>query len=163
MNDPRTIYFTYPGVRPRLPSYSPCNKAALAAPSECRPDGRIHLTTLLLVDDDETLLEVLFELFSQEHECNTAATAEEAFGLLGSKEYDLVVTDISMPGMSGEALLGFIKVNRPSTPVIFISGSRDSELARRLTVKGAADFLPKPFNLAEIKGRVARALEGRRS
>jgi DNA-binding NtrC family response regulator len=115
----------------------------------------------LLVDDDETLLEVLFELFSQEHSCDTAATAEGAFELLGSKGYDLVLTDISMPGMSGEVLLGYVKANSPGTPVIFISGSKDRELAQRLRVKGAAGFLSKPFDLAEIKERVARALGGR--
>jgi ATP-dependent Lon protease len=120
------------------------------------------MTSLLLVDDDETLVDVLFELFSQEYECNTAATAEAAFELLRSREYDLVVTDISMPGMSGETLLGFIRTNSPGTPVIFISGSRDKELARRLRVKGAAGFLSKPFNLAEITQRVAQTLEGRR-
>lgn len=120
------------------------------------------MSTLLLVDDDETLLEVLFELFSQEHECATAATAEEAFDLLRSREFELVVTDINMPGMSGEALLGFIKTNSPGTPVIFISGSKDAEVARRLRVKGAAGFLSKPFDLGEIRKRVAEALEGRR-
>jgi DNA-binding NtrC family response regulator len=119
------------------------------------------LASLLLVDDDEALLEVLFELFSQEYECHTAATAEEAFKLLGSRQYDLVVTDISMPGMSGEDLLGFIKANSPRTPVIFISGSRDREVARRLRVKGAAGFLSKPFDLAEIRERVAQALGSR--
>ena len=50
------------------------------------------MATLLLVDDDETLLEVLFELFPQEHECDHSATAEEDFGLLRAREYDLVVT-----------------------------------------------------------------------
>ena len=120
------------------------------------------MASLLLVDDDETLLEVLFELFSQEHECDTAATTEEAFELLRSREYNLVVTDISMPGMSGEALLGFIKINRPGSPVIFISGSKDRDLAQRLRVKGAAGFLSKPFDLAEIGETVAQALGGRR-
>src|SRR5829696_10542864 len=100
------------------------------------------MPSLLLVDDDETLVEVLFEL-------------------LLSREYDLVVTDISMPGMSGESLLGFIKTNSPGTPIIFISGSKDGELAQRLRVKGAAGFLSKPFDLAEITEKVAQALEGR--
>ena len=109
------------------------------------------------------MLEVLFELFSEEHGCDTAATAEEAFELLRSREYHLVVTDISMPGMGGETLLGYVKVNSPGTPVIFISGSKDRELAQRLRVKGAAGFLSKPFNLAEIRERVAHALGGRRS
>ena len=120
------------------------------------------MASLLLVDDDETLLEVLFELFSQEHECSQAATADGAFELLRAREYDLVVTDISMPGMSGEALLGFIKINSTGTPIIFISGSKDGELARRLRVKGAAGFLAKPFNLSEIKESVARTLAARR-
>ena len=119
------------------------------------------MPSLLLVDDDETLLDVLFELFSREYSCDTAATAEEAFELLGSKEYDLVITDISMPGMSGEVLLGYVKTNSPGTPVIFISGSKDRDLAQRLRVKGAAGFLSKPFDLGEIRERVSRALEGR--
>jgi FixJ family two-component response regulator len=66
-----------------------------------------------------------------------------------------------MPGMSGEALLGFIKAKSPRTPIIFISGSKDGELARRLRVKGAAGFLSKPFNLSEISESVARTLEAR--
>ena len=66
-----------------------------------------------------------------------------------------------MPGMSGEALLGFIKANRPSTPVIFISGSKDGNVARRLRVQGAAGFLSKPFDLVDISEKVARTLIGR--
>lgn len=121
------------------------------------------MPSLLLVDDDKTLLDVLLELFSGEHRCDAAATAEEGFELLRANGYDLVVTDISMPGMSGETLLGYVKANSPSTPVIFISGSKDRELARRLRVKGAADFLSKPFDLAEIMQTVERTLQGRRS
>ena len=116
------------------------------------------MASLLLVDDDKTLLDLLFELFSREHDCNSAATAEAAFDLLRKRDYDLVLTDIKMPGMSGEALLGFIKVHRPGTPVVFISGSRDAELAQRLQVKGAAGFLPKPFDLFEIRESVTRTL-----
>ena len=119
------------------------------------------MASLLVVDDDETLLGVLFELFSGEHLCHTAVTAEDALELLRARDYDLVVTDISMPGMSGEALFGLIKIYSPSTPVIFISGLKDREFVQRLRVKGAAGFLSKPFNLAEIKGRVAQVVEGR--
>jgi DNA-binding NtrC family response regulator len=121
------------------------------------------MPSLLLVDDDQTLLDILVELFSGEHRCDAAATAEEGFDLLRSNGYDLVVTDISMPGLSGESLLGFIKTNSPATPVIFISGSRDRDLAQRLRVKGAACFLSKPFDLAEIRRTVEQTLEGRRS
>jgi DNA-binding NtrC family response regulator len=142
----------------------PSNRSRFIITPLTAPDrGRDLMPSLLLVDDDQTLLNVLLELFSGEHQCDAAATAEEGFELLGANGYDLVVTDISMPGMSGETLLGYIKANSPSTPVIFISGSKDRELARRLRVKGAASFLSKPFNLAEIMQTVERALQGRRS
>ena len=119
------------------------------------------MASLLIVDDDPTLLDVLSELFSG-MEVHPAASAEEALDRLSRGEYDVVVTDISMPGMSGETLLGFIKTNSPATPVIFISGSKDRDLAQRLRVKGAADFLSKPFDLAEIRRTVEQALESRR-
>jgi len=119
------------------------------------------VASLLIVDDDPTLLDVLTELFSG-MEVHSAASAEEALGRLSSAEYDVVITDISMDGMSGEALLGFVKAHRPSTPVIFISGAIDRERAERLRVKGAFDCLQKPFQLHEIYEKVALALEHRR-
>ena len=120
------------------------------------------MASLLIVDDDQTFLEVLSELFSAEHLCHTAATAEEAIGHLDSHEYDVIVTEISMPGMSGEDLLGFVKAHRPGTPVLFVSGSTDEERAARLLRKGAFDFLQKPFPLEEISRRVSRAVGQRR-
>src|SRR2546423_4637826 len=99
------------------------------------------MASLLIVDDDETILDVLFELFSDGHVCSTAPTAEEALKQLRSQDYDVVITDISMPGMSGEDLLGFIKVYRPKTPVLFISGSAGREDAGRLVPRGAFRYL----------------------
>jgi DNA-binding NtrC family response regulator len=117
---------------------------------------------LLIVDDDQTFLEVLSELFSAEHLCHTAATAEEAIGRIDAHDYDVIVTDISMPGMSGEDLLGFVKTHRPGTPVLFVSGSTNEERVERLLTKGAFDYLKKPFPLEEICKRVARAVGQRR-
>jgi DNA-binding NtrC family response regulator len=79
-----------------------------------------------------------------------------------SHDYDVIVTDLLMPGMSGEDLLGFVKAYRPETPVVFISGAADEERARRLLTKGAFDYLSKPFPLEEIGKRVMRAVEHRR-
>ena len=118
------------------------------------------MASLLIVDDDPTLLDVLSELFSG-MEVHSAASAEEALGRLSSEAYDVVVTDISMPGISGEALLGFVKTHSPGTPVIFISGVINTEQAERLRVKGAFDYLHKPFELPEIYEKVALALEQR--
>jgi DNA-binding NtrC family response regulator len=118
------------------------------------------MATLLIVEDDPTLLEVLADLFSG-MEAHTATSAEVALDLLGAGEYDVVITDISMPGMSGEALLGFVRTHSPDTPVIFISGSIDRERAELLRVKGAFGYLQKPFRLPEIYEMVAQALERR--
>jgi two-component system response regulator AtoC len=119
------------------------------------------MATLLIVDDDPTLLDVLSELFSVEHVCHTALTTEEALDRLSSEEYDVVVTDISMPGMSGETLLGFVKAHCPDTPVIIISGVIDRKWAERLKVKGAFDFLQKPFEPLKVYEKVALALKHR--
>lgn len=120
------------------------------------------MASLLIVDDDPVFLEVLSELLSAEHLCHTASTAEEAIGRLDSHDYDVIVTDISMPGMSGEDLLGFVKAHRPGTPVLFVSGSTDEERVERLLTRGAFDYLQKPFPLEEIGKRVARAVAQRR-
>ena len=120
------------------------------------------MASLLIVDDDETILDVLYELFSDGHLCHTAPTAEDALKQLTSHDYDVVITDICMPGMSGEDLLGFVKAHRPGTPVLFISGSTNEERAERLLTKGAFDYLQKPVQLEEITRRVARAVEHRR-
>ena len=118
------------------------------------------MASLLIVDDDPTLLDVLAELFSG-MEVHSAASAEEALDRLSKGEYDVVVTDLMMPGMSGETLLGFVKTHSPGTPVIFISGSTDEGRGRRLLAKGAFDYVHKPFNLPEVYEKVALALEHR--
>jgi DNA-binding NtrC family response regulator len=120
------------------------------------------LSSLLIVDDDDTISGVLLELFSGQHLCHTAATAEEALKRLESNEYDVIITDLSMPGMSGEHLLGFIKTHNPRTRVIFISGSRDKQNAGRLMAKGAVSYFVKPFNLEDLRERVEWALKQRR-
>lgn len=116
------------------------------------------MASLLIVDDDETLREALVDLFSEEHLCHSVGTAEDALKQIQAHDYDLIITDISMPGMSGEDLLGFIRSYHPRTPVIFISGSSDRVCAERLIRKGAFGYLTKPFRFEEIEEKVAQAI-----
>lgn len=120
------------------------------------------MASLLIVDDDEIIRGVLYELFSPAHLCETAPTAEDALTRLGSRDYDVVITDLCMPGMSGEQLLGFLKVHQPRTPVLFISGSSGRESAERLLKRGASDYLVKPFPLDELAAKVERLIQHRR-
>ncbi len=117
------------------------------------------MSSLLIVEDEVTIREILFELFSDEHTCFQTDTAEEALKVLESEPIDVVLTDISMPGMSGLELLGHTRQRWPNTKVIMISGIRDREYAGGLVRMGAFDYLVKPFELADIKRSVARATE----
>src|SRR5438105_2156589 len=119
------------------------------------------MSSILIVEDDVTLRELLFELFSETNQCSSAGTAEQALCLLDSKPFDLVLTDISMPGMSGLELLGNIRQRWPETTVIIVSGIRDKEYAEGLVRMGAFDYLVKPFELVDVYQAVARAIEQR--
>src|SRR5882762_3260310 len=117
---------------------------------------------VLVVDDDETIRDTLYELLSEEYLCQTAETAEKAFARLEADTYDVVLTDISMPGLSGLELLGHIRQKFPNTPVIMISGIGDEEHAKGLIRLGAFDFLLKPFSLDVVEKSVRRAVEYRK-
>lgn len=119
------------------------------------------MAKVLVVDDDETIRETLYELLSEEYLCQTAETAEMAFARLEADAYDVVLTDISMPGLSGLELLGQVRQRFPETPVIIISGISDQEHAQGLIKLGAFDFLLKPFQLEVVENSVKRAVEFR--
>jgi DNA-binding NtrC family response regulator len=119
------------------------------------------MATLLVVDDDDTIRNALYELFEVEHLCHTASTAEEAFTRLAAQEYDVIITDLTMPGMSGEDLFRFTRIHQPRTPVFFITGSIDRAQAEKLRARGAFGYLMKPFRLEDIEASVKRALEYR--
>lgn len=117
---------------------------------------------VLVVDDDETIRDTLYELLSEEYACQTAETAEKAFARLEADTYDVLLTDISMPGLSGLELLGQVRQRFPNTPVIIISGITDQEHAQGLIKLGAFDFLLKPFRLDAVEKSVKRAVQFRR-
>ena len=120
------------------------------------------MALILVVDDDDAIRDTLYELLSQEYLCQTAETAEKALARLEADNYDVVLTDISMPGLSGLELVGQVRQKYPETPVIIISGISDREHARGLIKLGAFDYLLKPFKLETVEKSVKRALEFRR-
>jgi DNA-binding NtrC family response regulator len=117
---------------------------------------------ILIVDDDDAIRDTLYELLSEQYVCQTAETAEKAVARLEADFYDVVLTDISMPGLSGLELLGHIRQKFSDTPVIIISGIGDQEHAQGLIKLGAFDFLLKPFKLEVVEKSVRRAVEYRR-
>lgn len=120
------------------------------------------MSRILVVDDDEIIRDTLYELLSEEYDCQTAQTAEQALARLEVDTYDVVLTDISMPGLSGLELLGHVRQKYPDTPVIIISGISDQEHAQGLIRLGAFEYLLKPFRLEIVEKSVKRALDRRR-
>lgn len=117
------------------------------------------MALILVVDDDETIRDTLYDLFEEEHRCHVAETAERALSYLETERYDVILTDISMPGLSGLELLGYVRQHQPETPVIVITGIHDQEHAQGLLKLGAFHFLLKPFRLEDVESSVDKALE----
>lgn len=116
------------------------------------------MATLLIVDDDSLIRDTLHDLFSDTHECHTADRAEQALAYLEVETYDVVLTDISMPQLSGLELLKHIQAKHPATPVIVISGLSNEADARALMDMGAFAYFAKPFKLEDIEEAVDRAI-----
>jgi DNA-binding NtrC family response regulator len=116
------------------------------------------MASILIVDDDDIIRDTLYELLSIEFQCETAETAETALAKLEAKLFDVVLTDISMPGLSGVQLLNRVLKLYPGTSVIMISGLSDQDQAVSLIKLGASDYLLKPFRLEVVEESVRRAL-----
>jgi len=116
------------------------------------------MATLLIVDDDNLVRETLHELLSASHECHSADRAEQALAYLDIETYDVVLTDLAMPRLSGRDLLSHIQEKHPTTPVIVISGMFEEDDAREIIDAGAFAYFAKPFNLEEIEAAVGRAI-----
>jgi len=113
---------------------------------------------ILIVDDDAVIRGMLYELFSEKYECHTASTAEEAFQYLEVENYDAILTDIAMPGLTGIELLKRVQLRDSETPVILISGKGNEQDPQQLVDLGAFAYVSKPFKLIEIEEVVAQAV-----
>jgi DNA-binding NtrC family response regulator len=121
------------------------------------------MADVLVVDDDDVIRETLLELLEGNYQCQEASTAEEALRKLQAQSFDVVLTDISMPGLSGSELLQRARELYPDTPVIIMSGLSDQEQAHSLINRGAFDYLLKPFRLEVVEESVKRAIEQRQN
>jgi len=117
---------------------------------------------ILIVDDELSMREFLTILLEREgYRVEQADTAEGALSLLENEEFDLVVSDICMPGLSGLTLLEKIKQMTPETAVLMITAFTTAEQAVEAMKLGAYDYIAKPFKVEEIKVLVKNALEKR--
>ena len=114
---------------------------------------------LLIVDDEAEVRSVLNDLLGDTYQCSQAPSAEEALAQLRERDYQLVISDITMSGMSGLEMIPHVKVISPDTVIVMISGMQTIESAINALRLGAFDYLMKPFDLRQAEAAVTRALE----
>jgi len=115
--------------------------------------------SLLIVDDEAEVRSVLNDLLGDTYQCSQAPSAEEALAQLRERDYQLVISDITMSGMSGLEMIAHVKVISPDTVIVMISGMQTIESAINALRLGAFDYLMKPFDLRQAEAAVTRALE----
>ncbi len=114
---------------------------------------------ILIVEDDINLGQILFqELKKHNHVSELVENAEAAMARINKYIYDLIITDLKLPGMDGLELLKKIKGSNQSTIVIVMTGYASVDTAVVAMKNGAQDFIQKPFGLHEIVQKVDDAL-----
>ncbi|MCX5736268.1 MAG: response regulator, partial [candidate division NC10 bacterium] len=109
------------------------------------------MPSILVVDDDEGLLPALVDAFgAQGYRAEGAQSAPAALAKLEQAAFDVLLTDLVMPGMDGVALLERVRARFPEMVVSLMTGVGTVESAVRALKGGAADYIAKPFHLHEI-------------
>ncbi|MEJ2633744.1 MAG: response regulator [Calditrichia bacterium] len=116
---------------------------------------------LLIVDDEETLTFSLYQTFinaPMECEVLTAASGLEAVSKVEEKPFDVVITDIKMPGLDGLDLVAMIKAHNPNTRVIVMTAYGSDEREEQAYQRGAEKYIEKPFDIHEIRDLVIKMI-----
>jgi DNA-binding NtrC family response regulator len=119
----------------------------------------MNLPTLLLVDDEIGVRESLKMVFGKDFRLLEADSVDAAVAVVSEARPDVVLLDVLMPKADGLKVLGRIKEIHPECAVIILTGVNSQQLATKAIASGAFDFVGKPFDVAELRRKVAAALE----
>ncbi|WP_242342027.1 sigma-54-dependent transcriptional regulator [Anaeromyxobacter terrae] len=117
---------------------------------------------ILVADDKENMRKLFAKILADGYEVETAQDGAGALALVATRSYDVVVTDIRMPGADGFELLAAVKARAPTTEVVMMTGYATVADAVRAMKQGAFDYLEKPFDPDAALAVVARAAEHKR-
>jgi len=115
--------------------------------------------SILIVDDEEIIRDLLAEVL-EDYDVNLACDGQEAIDRLKKRKYDLVITDLRMPNISGEEVVRFARESYPDQQVIVISAYSSLHTVSQSITNGACAFLSKPFSIKELMQTVEDALQG---
>jgi DNA-binding NtrC family response regulator len=117
--------------------------------------------TILVVDDEKLILDSITNLLMGEgYEVSSASNGQEALVLLGSKSFDLVISDLKLPdGIGGMEILQKSKAISSSTKVLILTAYADLLHAQKAKREGVDEFLSKPYDMEDLLHTVKRLLE----
>jgi len=117
-------------------------------PSEYHsPDARV-----LIIEDDEEMRSLLKDFLAEEgFETDSVSNGHDALGILVKKPFDLVVTDIRMPGLTGLDILPRIRKIQPGVSIIMITAFGSEEVRRKAYERGATLYLEKPIHFHKLR------------
>lgn len=113
----------------------------------------------MIVDDEPAIRGLLTSILEDQYNCSGAETAEMALEMLAGENYDLVISDINLPGMSGIDLITQIRSTDPDRVVLVISGNQTIDSPINAIRHGAFDYIKKPFEIQQVQMSVDRAIE----
>lgn len=114
---------------------------------------------ILVVDDEKTMREVVARILHKAgHEAETAECGRAALDRLQATHFDMVISDVKMPDMSGLDLLKEIKQKHSPTAVVVMTGHADTYTIKDALMHGADEYITKPFKHYEVVAVVERAL-----
>jgi DNA-binding NtrC family response regulator len=115
---------------------------------------------ILLIDDEQESCQALSLLLSRAgYRVDSCHSGEKAIALLKKQNFELIISDLFLPGVSGIDILKQVKEEYPQICVILITGNASAETAVEAMKEGAFDYITKPFNFERLKLQVAKALE----
>jgi len=120
---------------------------------------RANSPKILIIDDDDQIRRLLLDIFNDGYDCREVSSAEEALLILAQENFDLVISDINMGGMSGLELVPQVHSISADSVVLMISGQSNIETAIEALRAGAFDYVMKPLDIRHVEAAVERALK----
>jgi len=113
---------------------------------------------ILIVEDDNNINQLLYDLLEEDYVLEQAFSGTEAQRLVHEADYDLMLLDLMLPGLSGEELIVDIR-EESNIPIIVITAKSDVHVLENVLTIGANDFIAKPFHTVEVRARVETQLK----
>jgi len=156
--------FSSPGKGTEFQVYLPIEKATTPSKAIDFPDNlQKGNEFILLVDDEEMIVDIMSEMLEQlgyrVSAFNNSRDALETFRFQ-SEKYDLVITDMTMPNMTGDQLAKEMKKLRPDIPIIICTGYNESISKAKSHFDGIQDFIMKPVNMKKLSSSIRNILDG---